>query len=144
VSNGDPDMLADAVSAAGLSDVFDALLSVAPAGAFKPARPVYQLASDHFGCRAAEISFQSSNRWDIAGAKAFGFYCVWVNRNGAPNEYPELPPDRGGWRFARRSVRAGRARRAKAGLPRDGLGRTSPRAAAPPRLENAASPVPLP
>jgi 2-haloacid dehalogenase len=87
-------MLADAVSAAGLSDVFDALLSVAAAGAFKPARPVYQLASDHFGCRAAEISFQSSNRWDIAGAKAFGFYCVWVNRSGAPNEYPELPPDR--------------------------------------------------
>jgi len=94
LSNGDPDMLADAVSAAGLSDVFDAVLSVAAAGAFKPARPVYQLASDHFGCRAAEISFQSSNRWDIAGAKAFGFYCVWVNRNGVPNEYPELPPDR--------------------------------------------------
>ena len=94
LSNGDPDMLADAVLAAGLSDAFDAVLSVAAAGSFKPARPVYQLASDHFGCRAEEISFQSSNRWDIAGAKAFGFYCVWVNRTGAPNEYPELPPDR--------------------------------------------------
>jgi 2-haloacid dehalogenase len=94
LSNGDADMLADAISAAGLRDVFDAVLSVAAAGAFKPARPVYQLASDHFGCRAGDISFQSSNRWDIAGAKAFGFYCVWVNRTAAPNEYPELPPDR--------------------------------------------------
>jgi len=94
LSNGDPDMLADAVACAGLPDVFDAVLSVAAVGAFKPAQPVYQLASDHFGCRAQDISFQSSNRWDIAGAKAFGCYCVWVNRTGAPDEYPELPPDR--------------------------------------------------
>jgi 2-haloacid dehalogenase len=94
LSNGDPDMLADAVSAAGLADAFDAVLSVAAVGAFKPARAVYQLASDRLGCRAEDISFQSSNRWDIAGAKAFGFYCVWVNRTGAPDEYPELPPDR--------------------------------------------------
>ena len=40
------------------------------------------------------MSFQSSNRWDIAGAKAFGFTCVWINRTGAPDEYPELAPDR--------------------------------------------------
>jgi len=94
LSNGDADMLADAVAAAGFNGMFDAVLSVAAVGCFKPARPVYQLASDHFGCRPEEISFQSSNRWDIAGAKAFGFYCVWVNRTGAPDEYPELAPDR--------------------------------------------------
>ena len=94
LSNGDPDMLADATAAAQLDGVFDAILSVAAVGCFKPARPVYQLASDHFGCRPQEISFQSSNRWDIAGAKAFGFHCVWVNRTGAPDEYPELAPDR--------------------------------------------------
>ena len=94
LSNGDADMLADAVAASGLNGMFDAVLSVAAVGCFKPARPVYQLASDHFGCRPEEISFQSSNRWDIAGAKAFGFYCVWVNRTGAPDEYPELAPDR--------------------------------------------------
>jgi 2-haloacid dehalogenase len=94
LSNGDPDMLADATAAADLDGMFDAILSVAAVGCFKPARPVYQLASDHLGCRPEEISFQSSNRWDIAGAKAFGFYCVWVNRTRAPDEYPELAPDR--------------------------------------------------
>ena len=93
LSNGDPDMLADAVSAAGLPGVFDAVLSVRAAGIFKPARAVYQLATDHFGCRAEQICFSSSNRWDIAGAKAFGFHCIWVNRTGAPDEYPELAPD---------------------------------------------------
>jgi 2-haloacid dehalogenase len=94
LSNGDPDMLADAVGGAGLDGMFDAVLSVSPAGIFKPARPVYELATRRFGCTPAEISFQSSNRWDIAGAKAFGFFCVWVNRTGAPDEYPELAPDR--------------------------------------------------
>jgi 2-haloacid dehalogenase len=55
---------------------------------------VYQLVLDRFGGRAGDVSFQSSNRWDIAAAKAFGFRCVWINRTGAPDEYPELPPDR--------------------------------------------------
>jgi 2-haloacid dehalogenase len=94
LSNGDPDMLADAVRAAGLDGLFEAVLSVASAGIFKPAPAVYRLATERFACLPADISFQSSNRWDIAGAKAFGFACVWVNRTGAPDEYPDLAPDR--------------------------------------------------
>jgi 2-haloacid dehalogenase len=55
---------------------------------------VYQLVIDRFGGTPADVSFQSSNRWDIAAAKAFGFRCVWINRTGQPDEYPDLPPDR--------------------------------------------------
>jgi 2-haloacid dehalogenase len=94
LSNGDPDMLEDALNAANLAAVFDAVLSVSAAGIFKPAPEVYRLATQRFGCSPPEISFQSSNRWDIAGAKAFGFRCVWINRMGAPDEYPDLAPDR--------------------------------------------------
>ena len=94
LSNGDPDMLEDAVKAAGLDGLFEAVLSVSAAATFKPQMKVYQLVLDRFGDTAADVSFQSSNRWDIAAAKAFGFRCVWVNRTGQPNEYPELPPDR--------------------------------------------------
>ncbi len=94
LSNGDPDMLDDAVRAAKLENLFDAVLSVTAAGIFKPAPAVYRLATERFGCAPADISFQSSNRWDIAGAKAFGFHCVWINRTGAPDEYPGLRPDR--------------------------------------------------
>jgi len=94
LSNGDPDMLEDAVRAARLDGLFEAVLSVASVGIFKPAPAVYRLATERLGCRPADISFQSSNRWDIAGAKAFGFSCVWVNRTGAPDEYPDLAPDR--------------------------------------------------
>jgi 2-haloacid dehalogenase len=67
---------------------------VTAAGVFKPAPAVYRLATERFGCAPGDISFQSSNRWDIAGAKAFGFHCVWINRTGAPDEYPDLRPDR--------------------------------------------------
>ncbi len=94
LSNGDPDMLASAVASAGLDGRFDAVISVAEAGVFKPAMRVYALVNDRFRCAPEAISFQSSNRWDIAGAKAFGFRTVWVNRSRAPDEYPDLAPDR--------------------------------------------------
>jgi 2-haloacid dehalogenase len=94
LSNGDPDMLEDAVRAAKLDGLFDAVLSVSAAATFKPQMKVYQLVLDRFGGKPADVSFQSSNRWDIAAAKAFGFRCAWVNRTGAPDEYPELLPDR--------------------------------------------------
>ncbi len=94
LSNGDPDMLADAVRAAKLETLLDDGLSVTAAGIFKPAPAVYRLATERFGCQRGDISFQSSNRWDIAGAKAFGFHTVWINRPAAPDEYPGLQPDR--------------------------------------------------
>ena len=94
LSNGDPDMLEDAVRAGKLGNLFDAVLSVTAAGIFKPAPAVYRLATERFGCQRGDISFQSSNRWDIAGAKAFGFHTVWINRTAAPDEYPGLQPDR--------------------------------------------------
>ena len=93
LSNGDADMLSDAVRAAKLDGLLDAALSVVSAGIFKPSARVYQLVVDRYGGGAGDVSFQSSNRWDIAGAKAFGFRCVWVNRTSAPDEYPDLAPD---------------------------------------------------
>jgi 2-haloacid dehalogenase len=94
LSNGDADMLTDAVRGAKLESMFEAVISVVSAGIFKPSPKVYQLIVGRFGGTPGEVSFQSSNRWDIAGAKACGFRCVWVNRLGAPDEYPDLPPDR--------------------------------------------------
>ena len=93
LSNGDTDMLDDIVNNAGLTGVFDAVISAGVAGTFKPVPKVYALATEAFGVAAADITFLSSNRWDIAGAKAFGFKCIWVNRSGAPDEYPDLSAD---------------------------------------------------
>ncbi|MEO1206764.1 MAG: haloacid dehalogenase type II [Pseudomonadota bacterium] len=94
LSNGDVDLLDEAVKAAGLDGLFDAVLSVEPVGVFKPSMAVYQSACAATGLHAHQISFQSSNRWDIAGAHIFGFRTVWINRTGRPDEYPAQPPDR--------------------------------------------------
>ncbi len=94
LSNGDPGMLADAVASAGVVDLFDAVLSVDAAGVFKTDRRAYALVPAALGLAAAEIAFVSSNRWDVTGAAAFGFPCVWVNRLGLPDEYPDHRPVR--------------------------------------------------
>jgi 2-haloacid dehalogenase len=93
LTNGDLDMIQDAVASAGLTGLFDALITVHEAGVFKPDPRVYALACNRLDVQPGQISFQSSNRWDVAGGKAFGFRCVWINRAGAPDEYPDMPAD---------------------------------------------------
>jgi len=92
LSNGTPEMLAQAVSAAGLDGCFDAILSVDELRAYKTDPRVYDLATTQFRVYPEAVSFQSSNRWDVAGAAAFGFRAVWINRAGAPDEYRDLAP----------------------------------------------------
>lgn len=92
LSNGSPEMLASAVSAAGLDGCFDAVLSVDAIRAYKSDPRVYELVTTHFRVYPEAVSFQSSNRWDVAGATTHGFRTVWINRTGAPDEYLDLPP----------------------------------------------------
>ncbi len=92
LSNGTPAMLAKAVTSAGLEGLFDAVLSVDPLKIYKTAPAAYELVGSQFGTKPDEVTFLSSNRWDIAGATAFGFASIWVNRTGLPDEYAELAP----------------------------------------------------
>lgn len=91
-SNGNAAMLERAVASANLADRLDAVLSVDPVQTFKTAPAAYRLVLDRLGVARPEVLFFSSNRWDIAGATAFGFDAVWVNRKGQPDEYPDLAP----------------------------------------------------
>ncbi|MBQ0819178.1 haloacid dehalogenase type II [Microvirga sp. HBU67558] len=92
LSNGDPGMLDAAVASAGLTGDLDTVLSVDAAGVFKTSPRTYDLVPQGLSVAASEVVFVSSNRWDIAGAAAFGFHAVWVNRLGLPDEYVELAP----------------------------------------------------
>lgn len=94
LSNGTPDMLRSVTDHAGLSDVFDAVLSVDEVGIFKPAREVYQLGIDRLGLPVEAVSFQSSNGWDAYGASAFGLPVIWCNRYAQPMERLPGRPDR--------------------------------------------------
>jgi 2-haloacid dehalogenase len=92
LSNGTPAMLAAACRSAGIADLLDECLSVDELRIYKTAPQVYEFATRRFGVAPDAVSFQSSNRWDVAGAAKFGFRAVWINRTGQPDEYPDLPP----------------------------------------------------
>jgi 2-haloacid dehalogenase len=93
LSNGTRGMLLPLAATSGLAQHLDAILSVDAAGIYKPSPRVYQLALDHLKLLPARIGFVSSNGWDVAGGKAFGFTAIWVNRAGAPVERHGPTPD---------------------------------------------------
>ena len=65
LSNGSPAMLKGAVDSAAIGDDLDAVLSVDTLKMFKPRPEVYALVTDHFKCRPGDVTFVSSNRWDV-------------------------------------------------------------------------------
>jgi 2-haloacid dehalogenase len=87
LSNGSPAMLKGAVDAANVGTDLDAVLSIDAVRMYKPRREVYALVTDHFKCKPQDVTFVSSNRWDVMGAQAFGFRTAWINRSKAPEEY---------------------------------------------------------
>jgi 2-haloacid dehalogenase len=93
LSNGNPDILEAGLAAAALRDRFEHVLSVDEVGVFKPHPSVYELAVKAFGLPAGQILFVSSNPWDAAGARTFGFPVAWVNRAGAPFERLGVTPN---------------------------------------------------
>ena len=94
LSNGNPAMLEAALGSAGILDLFEHVLSADRLRVYKPHPSVYQMAPDAFGCGAGEVAFFSSNGWDVAGAGAFGFRTVWVNRAGKAWDAPPPRPGR--------------------------------------------------
>jgi 2-haloacid dehalogenase len=94
LSNGDPEMLDAVVDHNGVRERFrGGVLSVHAAEIFKPHPDVYRIAEEALGVPRALMGFVSSNGWDAAGAKSFGFRVYWVNRARAPVERLGFPPD---------------------------------------------------
>ena len=92
LSNASPHMLNTATKAAGIAHYFDVLLSVDALKCYKPTPAVYGLVTKHFGCDPGDVTFFSSNDWDVSGAGVFGFKTVWVNRAGAAwDKLPGFP-----------------------------------------------------
>ncbi len=92
LSNGSPSMLEAAVNSAALDSVLDDVVSVDGIKRFKPDPGVYEMVTTAWRLYPDAVSFQSSNRWDIAGATRFGFRTVWINRTSQPDEYDEFAP----------------------------------------------------
>ena len=92
LSNGSPAMLNSAIDAAGIGSDLDALLSVDTLKMFKPRPEVYGLVTQHFRCSPGDVTFVSSNRWDVMAGVSVGFRSMWINRAKMPDEYGDFAP----------------------------------------------------
>src|SRR2546422_1319596 len=86
LSNGSPRMLEAAVGSSGLGRYLQYVISVDAVRTYKPAPEVYALGPSRLGIPAGDLLFVSSNAWDVAGAKAFGYRVAWCNRGKADEE----------------------------------------------------------
>ncbi len=80
LSNGSPKMLDSAVRSNQLESCFAEIISVDRVRTYKPSPRVYALGPEILSGPVEEILFVSSNSWDAAGAKAFGYQVCWCHR----------------------------------------------------------------
>jgi 2-haloacid dehalogenase len=93
LSNGSSGMLEWAIRNNSLESYFAEVISVDRVKTYKPSPRVYELGPKILHLPAREILFVSSNAWDAAGAKAFGYLVCWCNRSGAEEEDWGFSPD---------------------------------------------------
>jgi 2-haloacid dehalogenase len=91
LSNGDPDMLEAAKPHHGIP--FDAVISVAEAGAFKPHRATYEIAARRMGVAMDEVLFVANHEFDCVGAKAAGMHTAFIDRRNRPFAHWPHQPD---------------------------------------------------
>jgi len=93
LSNGTPKMLEAAVRNNALESYFSSVISADQVKTYKPSPQVYELGPQALDLPAEEILFVSSNAWDAAGAKAFGYSVCWCNRSGQAMDDLGFEPD---------------------------------------------------
>lgn len=93
LSNGSPAMLEAALAHSGLGSLFRHVISADEVRTYKPSPQVYALGPERLGFSPEELLFVSSQGFDAAGAKAFGYTVCWLNRTRAPAERLGLAPD---------------------------------------------------
>jgi 2-haloacid dehalogenase len=91
-SNGSVAMLEALVQNSGFAPLLEHVVSVDSARRFKPSPQAYALVEQAIGVPPDQALFVSSNGFDVAGAKRFGFQVAWIRRGGGP---PPAPADAG-------------------------------------------------
>ncbi len=86
LTNGSTQVSEQLLTAAGIRDQFEALLSVEDAGIWKPARAAYEYARQVCGTDLADMLLVAVHPWDIDGAARAGLATAWIDRTGKP--YP--------------------------------------------------------
>ena len=93
LSNGTSKMLEASLRYGGIETYFEHIISAERVRIYKPSPKVYALGPESIGLAAREMMFVSSNAWDAAGAKAFGYFVCWCNRSRTEMEELGFDPD---------------------------------------------------
>ena len=92
ISNTDDDIIAGNV--AQLGGHIDRVITAEQAGAYKPARRIFEHAHAALGVTKEEIvHICASPHLDLAAARDLGFRCVWINRGSGRKPLPDYRPD---------------------------------------------------
>jgi 2-haloacid dehalogenase len=94
LANFSPTMLRSNADNAGLTGLFEALVSTDANHTYKPDRRAYRLGMDRLHLAKQDILFVAFGGWDAAGAKSFGYPTIWVNRFKQPVEELGIRADR--------------------------------------------------
>ena len=81
LSNGTYTLLNELVSSNKLNDLFDDLFSIEEVKIYKPDPKVYDIPVNKYNIKRNEVTFLSSNTWDVSGGGNYGYNSVWVNRS---------------------------------------------------------------
>jgi 2-haloacid dehalogenase len=94
IANFSQKMLRANADGAGITDLFDELLSTEVNGTYKPDPRAYELGTRRLNLEKNEIVFAAFGGWDAYGAKNFGYATVWMNRLALPVEQLGVEPDK--------------------------------------------------
>lgn len=86
ISNFSQEMLRSNADRAGITALFDELLSTEVNGTYKPEPNAYELGMQRLNLKKEDILFAAFGGWDAYGAKTFGYTTYWVNRFNLPLE----------------------------------------------------------
>ena len=82
LTNNPPVVVEAQLAAAGIRNVFSAVLTVDAVRQFKPAPAPYQHAATALGVPISEVRLVAAHGWDVAGAMAAGAAAAFVARPG--------------------------------------------------------------
>ena len=88
LSNGPTSVGERLLGTGNVRDLFERLMSVEDAGAWKPAAAAYEYAAAQCSVPPEEMLMVAVHPWDVHGARRAGLQTAWVNRSGAP--YPAI------------------------------------------------------
>ena len=61
---------------------------------YKPDSKVYELPVKKYRIKPDQITFLSSNTWDVSGGGNYGYNAIWVNRNNTIFDNLDYQPNK--------------------------------------------------